>query len=450
MKLGKPELLVLGAALALRLLLVQHATWWPISDSRDYHALARSLAEGRGYQQVYEGETTVYQGMVFRAYRMPGYPLALAAIYSVAGWEPAWAYLANVVFEMGTLCLVLWLGQRLFDRRTALVALALAALHVIWTPSLMTESLFTLLFTGLLAAALVDDDTEDRRPIGQGAVLGLGVLLAAAVFVRPIAVVALVPLLLRIRHAASGWRRWSLALALCVPLALTVGAWTARNARVVGAPVLLSTNFGAHNAEAFGVDHAEVVTQARARGLGEAGVDQRLRDEILGQVRSDPAAAVAVYFLRIVRLLTVEKAWETELLQELTFAGANGSPAVEVLYRALYGQYFFVYPLALFGLALLARAGRPGRIAWSLAAFAALHAAVSDSNIRFAAPLYPLLCLLASVGLQGIHQLGSYLQPRSSGASANDAGASSSAARSSTAASRESARVTVFNTSSIS
>jgi hypothetical protein len=51
----RPEWALLAVALALCLWLVSQATWLPVSDTHDYHQLARSLANGDGYAQAYEG-----------------------------------------------------------------------------------------------------------------------------------------------------------------------------------------------------------------------------------------------------------------------------------------------------------------------------------------------------------------------------------------------------------
>ena len=49
MRPTRPEWTLLAIALALRLWLVSQATWLPVSDTNDYHQLARSLANGGGY-----------------------------------------------------------------------------------------------------------------------------------------------------------------------------------------------------------------------------------------------------------------------------------------------------------------------------------------------------------------------------------------------------------------
>src|SRR5512144_139149 len=110
MRPTRAEWALLALALVLRLWLVAEATWLPVSDTRDYHQLARSLASGDGYVQTYEGERPEYRGLTFRAFRMPGYPALLAGLYSTFGWHPLVGYAANVVAELGTQVLLLTLG----------------------------------------------------------------------------------------------------------------------------------------------------------------------------------------------------------------------------------------------------------------------------------------------------------------------------------------------------
>jgi hypothetical protein len=81
---------------------------------------------------------------------MPGYPALLAGLYSVFGWDPMVGYAANIACELGTQVLLLALGRQLLSPGASLAAQALFATHVAWSASLMTESLFTFLFTALV------------------------------------------------------------------------------------------------------------------------------------------------------------------------------------------------------------------------------------------------------------------------------------------------------------
>jgi hypothetical protein len=389
----RAEWALLALALVLRLWLVAYATWLPVSDTRDYHDLARSLASGTGYVQAYEGERAEYRGLAFHAFRMPGYPAFLAALYSLFGWHPMVAYTANILCELGTQLLLLALGHRLLGRTGSVAAQAVLATHVVWTPSLMTESLFTLLFTGLTLSIVTGRATAS----GAGAA-GFGLLLAAALFVRPIAVAVLPLALARARGIRPIRRGTLLALLMLAPALVGLAAWTARNQARLGSVVVLTTNLGAHNAPFFGIDRARIVEDGRRQGLNEAGINDALVAEIGRAVAAAPAWAAWLYVQRALDLFSLGRPWEVRaLLATRTFAAATGPRRA---YGLLLLQYYVTYPLALAGALLLLREGRPLRGVWAiLGSYVLAHAVVSDGNFRLAAPLYPLLCLFAGHAL---------------------------------------------------
>lgn len=399
MRLVRPtraEWALLVLALALRLWLVSHATWFPVSDTRDYHDLAGSLVSGRGYLQVYEGERAEYRGLTFYAYRMPGYPAFLAVLYRIFGWDPMVGFVANVACELATQVLVLVLGRWLLDPAASLVAQALFATHVVWTASLMTESLFTLLFTALVLMVVVLQTTT-----GPGGAARLGLLVTVALFVRPIAMAVLPAACFRTLRARPGRRGVTLALLILAPVALGLAAWTVRNQQRLGTTVILTTNLGAHNARSFGIDRAGIVREARGRGLNEAEINDALLAEIRRAVTRSPAWATVAYVRRCLDLFSLKRPWEVRtLLARRTFAAPRGSAWAQRAYGALFFQYYLTYPLALAGALLLARQRRPLGGVWTiLASFVLTHAVVSDGNFRLAAPLYPLLCLFAGHGI---------------------------------------------------
>ena len=323
---------------------------------------------------------------------MPGYAAFLAAIYSVFGWDPLVGFAANVACELATQLLVLCLGRRLLDPLASLAAQALVATHVVWTPSLMTESLFTFLFTALTLMVVLGKTTASAR----GAA-GFGLLLTFAVFVRPIAIAALPAACFQAWRARPHGCRALLVLLIVAPLGLGLAAWTIRNDQRLGTPVILTTSLGAHNAPFFGIDRARVVEEARRQGLNEAGINDALLDEIGRTVARAPAWAAVLYARRAVDLFSLGRPWEVRaLLASRTFAPPAGSALAHRVYGALLFQYYLTYPLALAGAILLARERRPLGGVWTiLASYVLVHAVVSDGNFRLAAPLYPLFCLFA-------------------------------------------------------
>jgi hypothetical protein len=66
-------------------------------------------------------------------------------------------------------------------------------------------------------------------------------------------------------------------------------------------------------------------------------------------------------------------------------------------------QYLVTYPLALVGTAVLVRRGSAsGGLRSLIGSFALVHALVSNGNLRFAAPLYPLVCVLAGCAIAAL------------------------------------------------
>jgi hypothetical protein len=236
-----------------------------------------------------------------------------------------------------------------------------------------------------------------RATASFGGAVKFGLLLALAVFVRPIAVAALPAACLQTWRGERRRHRAVLALLLVAPLGLGLGAWTLRNHQRLGQTVVLTTNLGAHNAPFFGIDRARVVEDARRRGLDEAGINGALLDEIGRVVAESPGWAAAVYIRRAVDLFSLGRPWEVRaLLATRTLAPPEGSALAHGVYGALLFQYYLTYPLALAGAILLARERpRLGGVWTILTSYVLAHAVVSDGNFRLAAPLYPLLCLFA-------------------------------------------------------
>jgi len=393
---GWPEAAVLALSLALRVVIISHATPQLVADARDYHALAESLLASRSYQQQYDGETTAYHGLTFYAYRMPGYPIFLALVYGVFGWRPLYAYLANVLCDLVAEIFALLIGRRLFGRSVGLAAQALFALHVLWTPALMTESLFTALFAAL--AFLV---VSGRVAASVTTALGFGCVLAASVFVRPIALAVVPAALWRIARARSFGGAALLGVLALAPSALGLAGWAARNHARLGEVVLFSTNLAFHNSREFPIDRAGIVRAAVSRGLNEARINRLLFGEIGQAVRRAPGRAAGIYLRRVVELFSPRR--PRNHLWWHAFEGPGGSRLVTRLYRSLALQYLVTYPLALVGTVVLLRRGRSSGGLWSLiGSFALVHALVSNGNLRFAAPLYPLFCVLAGCGIAAL------------------------------------------------
>lgn len=390
---------ILLAGLAARLVLVLVARPVLASDARDYDVLARNLLDGRGYVQVYEGETESFNGFTFRAFRSPGYPLLLAAWYAVFGRQPAVALLANVLADLVTQGCFVLIAVHLLGSGPALLVAGLLAGHVLWTPLLMTESVYTALFAGL-AAWLVFGGFERSA----GGALGGGVLLAAALLTRPITVCLLPVLAWRVARSPRPQRAAGLLALALLPAGLGLAAWGARNYRLFGQLVLLTTNAGHHNAWDYGIHRDRLFIELRRRGLNEAEINDvfiALERQILLE---NPGPVLWLWTLRAVELFALHPPYELRhTLWQHTFGGGRWSAAVGRAYRAAYAQYYVTYALAAAGAVVLALGRRRLGGLWLLgAAYVVIHGVVSRGDMRLVAPLYPLMCLLAAGGVQSV------------------------------------------------
>ena len=380
-----PELVILLLALALRVLLVSHVEWQPFSDSRDYQVLAKNLTDGEGYIQIYQGESPEYQGLTFRAYRMPGYPLLLAALFKTVGYRPISGLALNVIFDLLTI-LTIFSVAPVIGRAATLLAALIYAFHILWVPILMTEPVITLCAT-LLAAELLTNAWQKSIP----RLVTCGIILAFSVMTKPV-MLFFVPFFLFKLLSISTGGRWPKALLFLSPLVLAISFWTYRNYQIFHAPVLFSTNFGAHNASDFGLDKSSMVRKLRSEGLGEVEISKSLTNQIVEIALSNPASTAKIYALRIRNMFSIEPVSEISaviLPKLLTHA-----PLTSTFYITSMRQYIPVYLLGVIGFLFMIFSRPHMRILpLMFMAFVLLHCVVSNGNIRFMAPMYPLLCV---------------------------------------------------------
>lgn len=385
-------LAVFLASIAIRAVLLASVTPVLVSDARDYHVLAKNLAEGRGYMCAYQGETAAFNGFTFRAFRSPGYPVFLAGLSLAFGWSPYVPLIANIVADLVTQACCLLIAAHLFNVGPAVFVQLLLGLHVLWTPNPMTESLHTALFS-LLALLLVFG-----WPLKSwGAALAFGLLAAAALFVRPITICVFPALLWKLTWQTRSMRSVLCLMLTVLPSAAGVAAWATRNYRLFGEFVPFATNVGHHNAFEFGLDGDLEFARLRAAGLNEAQINAALVRMERDKASAHPLRWLVTCVQRAAGLFSLEPAWEVQhVLWELMFPTQPNGSLVSRLYRAAYNQYYITYALAAGGALLLAVRRRGLAGLWALMLFyVAIHAAVSRGDIRLAAPLYPLMCLLA-------------------------------------------------------
>src|SRR5690349_20254698 len=148
----------------------------PRFDGAGYAVLARSLAEGRGYREIEHPDAPRH------AHFPPGYPLALAAVGTVAGPSLAVAHAFSFGCTLGA-ALLAWLWFRTWARPGVALLMGLSvAINWRWGrdgTAIGSEPLFLLLGQG---AVLVERRLEARG--GRRGMIALGLLLGAAILTR--------------------------------------------------------------------------------------------------------------------------------------------------------------------------------------------------------------------------------------------------------------------------
>ena len=378
---------ILALALTLRLgIAVLHDPPPATGDAADYARHAAALADTGSYPQsgiAPSGGPT--------AFRPPGYPIALAAVYETLGRDDAprvvGALVGTVAVALLGLC-ALWL----LGGPAALAAMALAAVFpplVMVSVAQLSEGLFIALVLGALACALA----LRRAPQRTAWVLAAGPLAGAAALTRTNGLVILVPLLLAVPRR----RLVLLAAALVV-----IAPWTIRTSTALDTFVPTTTQAGftlagAYNDEARTDERLPAAWRPptmppydalRRRGPNEAELERDFRSEVADYVADHPGYVPRVVFWATARMLNVADAE----IEELSSREAGVGDGFVKLNR-----------LSLWVLLALAVAGavlaRPPPWFWLFPLLLWLSVAITIGATRYRTPVDPFLILLAAAAI---------------------------------------------------
>jgi len=232
-------------AAALRIAWVAYAARDPqgFHDPTFYYVYAGQIADGAGYRLL-DGSPSAYYPV--------GYPATIGAVFAFVTHTPIPdnLTLTNGYFQaflgVATVWLVYEVARRLFGAGVGLVAALWIAVFpnlIYHTATFLTETLFNLVVMAALAV-LFWSGWHERR-LGWARLAVFGALLGYSALVRPISLPFVLLLPVAWLVAGFGWQR---ALAYTGVVAAATAAvilpWTVRNAIVMDAPVLISTNLG--------------------------------------------------------------------------------------------------------------------------------------------------------------------------------------------------------------
>jgi len=394
--------LVLAIAFAARM---AAGVWWQsrlpqgtrfaFGDSQTYWTLGQQLARGEPYQ---------YGSPNASVFRMPGYPLLLAALFRVVGDDPPVVWARGLGAVLGTLAVacLYWLGRQVFEPPTALLAAGMAAIYpgaVATSVFVLSEAAFCPLMVAQLAAWVAAWQASDpRRLFGWAAVAG--VLAALATLVRPSwltfipfgIVVAVIIDRRQSRHVLLG-------LVMLVGMAVTMSPWWIRNWQLVGRFVPTTLQMGASlydglNPRADGSSQMAFVPEFDALERAEHGggvgfeyrLDRRLFRASLDWAAGHPRRVLELVGVKFVRLWNVwpndagHRGWALRLVSLLSYVPTLGLGLAGVWHERGRG-----WPIAL---------------CWLPAVYLTLLHVVFVSSIRYREPAMLVMLLPAAAFLK--------------------------------------------------
>jgi 4-amino-4-deoxy-L-arabinose transferase-like glycosyltransferase len=382
---------IVAAAIMLRCIWALLIPVEPSSDSLAYQVFAQNMVDHGVY-----GWTPEEPGAFW--------PVGTSAIYAFFFFVFGTSFLPIVVFQIalgaGIVLVGLRVTQRFFGNASANIAglvLALWPSHIFYVTILASELPFTLLM--LVAIDVWTNPKLSARTSG----LAAGALLAAACYIRPVALLLPFVFGISMYYRHRDWRTEMLRMLIVFGvMAVTIAPWTLRNYQLFGHPVLISTNgpvtlwMGNHP----GTDGSYAPVPEWAEGMDEYSVSQELGKQAQEYILSDPLGFIQRSTYKLVKqhsYETIAVTWNAEGITERI-----GEWAVMPLKALTQGYWLMVLGLSFVGLYFLYRdSGFMGLVLHPLVApwlyFSAIHAVIlAQDRYHFAAiPLIAALCALA-------------------------------------------------------
>lgn len=382
-----------------------------------YSDIAANLVRGHGFVAEPGGDPIVW--------RAPLYPAFLAVVYALFGeHDETGVFLAQSAVDSMTAVLIFYMGTRLFGETVGVlsaVAFALHPLSAYYSLRFLSEPLFTLAFTAVIAAWIAAVTT--RR---LNAFMAVGLLIAVASLVKPVAL-GLWPLLVtcalyQLRHEPR--RAWSSVTVLTIACLVVLSPWALRNYRVTGEWVPVATGGGyalwlGNQMVSEGKEDWEVDGRTRAhlfeRRMAVITGTERA-DPSLSPVQTGPSIRSATQPVHI--SVTDDHAFSTAAWREMASHPFDTALlTVRKVFRFWFKiflpdnrwaqSYVILFQTLFLGVAVLGllEAKRQGIAVFALLVpilFLAAAHALTFSTLRYSIPTVPAVTLLATVGLRRI------------------------------------------------
>jgi 4-amino-4-deoxy-L-arabinose transferase-like glycosyltransferase len=375
----------------------------PVNDAADYDRNAVSLATTGGYPTSGVGGPT--------AFRPPGFPIVLAAVYKIVGvgsasvrWEAG--RIAQAILGVIAVGLIFLIGRLLWGRKVGLVAAALGAVYpplLLVGSSLMSEPLYVAFTLAAVLAALVHRHASSglRFAILAGVMAGLAALTRTSGFFFVLPLVFLV----WSERPRRSWRSLRAPLALLAATLVVLIPWTVRNTIVFHEFVPLGTETGYslsgtyNDAARTNPNYPALWTPLLGptlrlhadRRLNEADISNRLVTQSIDYVRAHPAYPFEVVFWSVLRMLNLPGPG-----LEHALAATWGYPG----WLAVVSVYSFWLIAVLAILAVISRPRPRAPLAfWACPLALTAPSLLSVGLTRYRVPADPYVVLLAALGV---------------------------------------------------
>lgn len=347
-------------------------------DASGYHLLALNLMQGQGFS---------WDGEMPTSYRMPGYPVFLAAVYELSGTSHLAVRLLHAVFG-ALLCIPVFLIALNMGGKPAAVLSSLGvAFHpvlIYMTGWIYSESLFLLLlWLGVWLTTRMLTGGGVKEAVFAGFAFGLATYVRPEIVVFPLFVFGLA-FLLRWKP-----RQLGLMLAVQVILGVLILPWTVRNTLVHHAFVPLTTSSGSNLYAGNNPDSQG----GSAWTYPIEGVSELDSDRILGQrareyITQNPDKIAPLMLAKVFKFFSPAE-METRDSVLGRWNGLINAAYVVFLLVAAFGAIANRYQMPVILLSAL--------IAWYL-----ITALIFYGGTRVALPVVPALVILASLGVERI------------------------------------------------
>lgn len=225
------SLLVFAVAFGTRLFFVVFAPFIA-GDSTDYQRIALNMLSGNGYA-LHDAVPTTY--------RLPGYPIFIAAVYATTGAAPQGVLLMQASVGALAIWLLYLLGRLTIGERPSVVGSLLAGAYphlAFYSATFLTETLTSCLLIAAILLVRLAIGARRFAPLTLGAGFMCALAALSSNFLAALPLVLATALLLARRSIRIGL---ACSLLLVAGYVIGLSPWVARNIAVFGTPVTFST-----------------------------------------------------------------------------------------------------------------------------------------------------------------------------------------------------------------